>query len=196
MKKIILFSLLSLLLLTLTWLSAAESVAKDLSLGITRLHILANSNSASDQQLKLIVRDQLLKEAESKPEALTDPEITEICNRTLRENGSYDTVTVTRGKFYFPRKRYDTLTLPAGNYNAVRILIGKGVGENWWCVMYPPLCFTEKSLGKWDEDDLRALKASITPETFSLITESDRITVKPSFKLVELWQKIKEISNS
>ncbi len=190
MKKILFFAALTVLLTTLTWYTAASKIADDLNTNIVRLHILANSDGAKDQQLKLKVRDRLLEEAGKSPELLSDNQIERICHTALSENGCYDTVRVCRGNFYFPEKKYDTLTLPAGTYNAVRIIIGNGEGQNWWCVMYPPLCFTEQALGGADAQAMKTLKNTVAPETFTMITESDTITVRPTFKLVELWQKI------
>ena len=190
MKKIIFFATLTIILTTLTWFSASSKIAKDLNANIVRLHILANSDSAKDQQLKLKVRDRLLEKAGKTPELLSDGQIEFLCNNVLAENGCDDTVRIYRGTFYFPKKQYDNLTLPSGTYNAVRIVIGNGEGQNWWCIMYPPLCFTDESVSSPDEVAMDTLKHTLSPETFSMITESDHISVKPSFKLVELWQKV------
>ncbi len=191
MKNTLAFSLLAALLLVFTWVSASEDVSQDLSAGIVRLHILANSNSAEDQALKLKVRNRLLHEVRETNEQLTDSDIEKICEAEIKENGYTYTASVERGRFYFPQKSYENLTLPAGDYNAVRILIGEGKGQNWWCVMYPPLCFSENATGKLSEKEMETLKNTISPESLSMICESDSITVKPSFKLVELYNKLK-----
>ena len=196
MKKITCFAVLTVLLLVSTWMVASHDIAEDLSAGIVRLHILANSDAPKDQELKLKVRDRLLEEAGKTPTLLADSEIEKICKNVLAENGCKDSITVCRGQFYFPQKSYENLTLPAGTYQAVRILIGEGAGQNWWCVMFPPLCFTDKALGECDENAMETLKNTVAPETFSMITESDRITIKPSFKLVELWQEIRAKSEN
>ncbi len=191
MKNTLAFSLLAALLLFFTWVSASEDISQDLSDGIVRLHILANSNTTADQALKLKVRNRLLTEAKKSPKLLTDSEIQKICEAEIKENGYSYTAKIQRGHFYFPQKTYENLTLPAGTYNAVRIIIGEGSGQNWWCVMYPPLCFTESSTGKLDENALASLKNAVSPESFSMICESDTIAIKPSFKLVELWNELK-----
>lgn len=191
MKNKFAFALLAALLLTLTWVFAAEDLSKDLNSGIVRLHILANSDSAEDQALKLRVRDRLLAESGHTPELLTDGDILAFCRDEIKKAGYTYPVSVARGRFYFPQKSYENLTLPAGEYNAVRVIIGAGAGQNWWCVMYPPLCFTGESGGTMDDAALLKLRESVSAETFSMICESDSITIKPSFKLVELWQELK-----
>ena len=190
-KKTAIFAFLAAFLLTLTWAFASEDVAKELTSGIVRLHILANSDSEEDQALKLKVRDRILASSAQNPEMLTDSDIISVSQAEILENGYDYTVTIERGYFPFPQKTYQNLTLPAGTYNAVRIIIGEGRGQNWWCMMYPPLCFTGESTGVLEETALDELRRSVSPETFTMICESDTITIKPSFKLVELWQEVK-----
>ncbi len=189
MKNMFAFSLIAALLLTVSWANASEGVSQELKESIVRLHIIANSNSEEDQLLKLSVRDRLLQEAKNSKHLLTDQEILAVCKREVEKNGYSYPITISRGFFDFPQKSYDNLTLPAGKYNAVRIVIGEGKGENWWCVMYPPLCFTAETQGQLGEKELALLQGSLSPETYKLICESDRIVIKPSFKLVELWQR-------
>ncbi len=191
MKHVTLFSLLAACILVFAWGSSSEAISRDLSGGILRLHILANSNTSEDQNLKLKVRDRLLEEAKKSPKLLTDAEVEAICHDEIDKNGYNYPVSITRGRFYFPHKTYKNIALPAGNYNAVRITIGNGEGQNWWCVMYPPLCFTQSCAGLAENDALTTLEKALTPESLALITQSEAITVKPSFKLVELWNKLK-----
>ena len=148
MKNIFTFSLIAALLLTVSWANASEGVSRELKENIVRLHIIANSNTPEDQGLKLSVRDRLLKEAKNNPSLLTDEEILTVCRNEIEKQGYHYPISLQRGFFDFPQKSYDNLTLPAGNYNAVRIVIGEGLGENWWCVMYPPLCFTAETQGQ------------------------------------------------
>ena len=117
---------------------------------VLRLHILANSDSEYDQNLKLMVRDRLLdadifENAENLKEAENSareklPEIVEISEGVLRENGCYMPVSAEIEDIYFDERVYGDITMPAGNYRALRINIGRAEGHNWWCVMYPPLC--------------------------------------------------------
>ncbi len=192
MKHTALFSVLAALLLTFSWANAAEDTMADLSSGIIRLHILANSDSEADQSLKQKVRDSLLLASKENPATLTEAEILCICQAEIQKNGYDYPVTVERGRFFFPKKTYDCLTLPAGEYDAVRVKIGAAAGQNWWCVMYPPLCFSG-DMAQLDEESLQKLKSTMKGESFAVISQSETITVKPSFKLVELWQDVKSI---
>lgn len=117
-----------------------------------RLHILAASDSAEDQRLKMLVRDALLEEegallvqASDKQQALALarqalPRFEATARRTLRQAGCEDEVRAEIKNIYFETRRYDTVTLPAGRYDAVQITIGEGGGHNWWCVLFPTLC--------------------------------------------------------
>ena len=119
---------------------------------VLRLHILANSDNEEDQRLKLCVRDALLEqsgelfacadsleEAEAAAEAELH-EIERIARETLESQGSSQTVTAKIVDMHFDERFYDGLTMPAGDYKALRVELGEAEGHNWWCVMYPPLC--------------------------------------------------------
>lgn len=122
---------------------------------VIRFHVIANSDSIADQTLKLHVRDAIVKEmktryapVENKAEAvaLTEAGLNDIRNiaeQEISRQGYYYPVTVAFGQYPFPRKSYQDLTLPSGNYQAVRVIIGDGKGKNWWCVLFPPLCFLD-----------------------------------------------------
>lgn len=125
---------------------------------LIRIHVLASSNSDTDQQLKLKVKDDViryLQPALKQSDSLTEsrriilsslPQIEQTALQTLQQNGCEDTVTLQYGHFDFPVKYYGSFSLPAGNYEALRILIGEGKGRNWWCVLFPPLCFTDSNV--------------------------------------------------
>lgn len=118
-----------------------------------RLHILANSDSSEDQQLKLKVRDAVIayltpyvknvSGAQEAKEIISSHQenIVIVARKTLGENGADYPVAVQMGTFDFPVREYGSLVLPAGDYQAVRILLGQAAGQNWWCVLFPPLCF-------------------------------------------------------
>ena len=120
---------------------------------VLRLHILANSDSEEDQRLKLTVRDELLKsgildgaEDLGEAEAIAQeklPEIVELAEETLRENGCDSNVTAELADVEFDKRVYGDITMPAGTYRALRIKIGAAQGHNWWCVLYPGLCFPD-----------------------------------------------------
>lgn len=119
---------------------------------VLRLHIPANSDSAEDQQMKLRLRDHILSVYGAQLAAETDisaakeritallPEIEADCREFLRENGADYSASVQLTDMYFTTRTYEDVTLPAGNYTALRITLGSGEGQNWWCVMFPPLC--------------------------------------------------------
>lgn len=139
----------------LIW-QARQSAAVSIPNGdLIRLHVLANSDKPEDQQLKLKVRDAViaylapyLGKAESTEEARSvihsrKAEIIATAQAVVRENGAAYSVDLQEGMFEFPVKAYGDLVLPAGKYEAVRILLGDAQGKNWWCVLFPPLCFID-----------------------------------------------------
>ena len=138
---------------------------------LVRLHVLANSDSADDQRLKLIVRDEVLLAAEGAGE-IDDKllyKLQQTARKTVEREGYAYPVTVTRERCWFDTRYYETFSLPAGYYDAVRVVIGEGAGQNWWCVIYPPLC------AGVCEEDLAAIAAefSLSDEESSLIWEED-----------------------
>ena len=160
---------------------------------VLRLHILANSDSIEDQEVKLLVRDALLEQSEKlfagcetldemKARAWEEREtIRLIAQNVLEEYGSTDKVTVQLAQMEFDTRVYDEITMPGGEYSALRILIGEGEGHNWWCVMYPPLCLPAVSAD-----------AFFDPETEDFLENPQEYEVK--FKCAELWEKWHEKS--
>lgn len=124
--------------------------ASEVQREVVRLHILANSDSTADQTLKLRVRDAVTAAAADwtadTPTAARQtaraqlPQLEAVARDTLRQAGCEDEVAVEFTQMYFTTRQYGDTTLPAGMYDAVRITIGSGKGQNWWCVMYPPMC--------------------------------------------------------
>ncbi|GAA0125905.1 stage II sporulation protein R [Clostridium sp. CTA-19] len=133
---------------------------EEVSKKIIRFHVIANSDDENDQAVKLKVRDNVLKYISPKlkdsksigesREILKkeDKEILDIAQNTLKENGYNYKLQSTLSNEYFPVKTYGNITLPQGKYEAYRIIIGNGEGQNWWCVMFPPLCFVDVEQGK------------------------------------------------
>ena len=158
-----------------------------------RLHILANSDSAADQALKLKVRDAVLAlsadwqdEASTATEALTLaesrlPAIQATAQAVVTAAGYDYPVSAQVCRMYFTTRQYDTLTLPAGTYHAVRLQIGAGEGQNWWCVMYPPLCVGAAT-------DRKQATSLWSDSQQDLVKNGDRYVVK--FKVVEWAQKL------
>ena len=112
-------------------------------------------------------------------------EIKEKCEEILKTNGSNDNVDVEIGNFYFPTKYYGNISLPAGNYDALRIKIGKAQGQNWWCRLFPPLCFIDISSGYLSEEDSQILEDNLSDEEFMIIS-SNSPDIKLKFKILEL----------
>lgn len=131
---------------------------------IFRLHIIANSNSAEDQAVKLEVRDAVLEyeaenldavsAAKTREELMAHgAELLEIIEGVLRSNGFDYGAQMLVGTFPFPDREYNGVLYPAGDYDAFRVILGDGAGENWWCVMFPPLCILKSDNGKIDTDE-------------------------------------------
>lgn len=167
----------------------AATVNADLSDNMVRFHVIANSNSAKDQSLKLKVRDGVLekcrdltKDAVNKSDAekilLENSENLRLCAESIVRREGYDyKVLAEYGNTFFPRKEYGKITLPSGKYDAMRIKIGKAEGENWWCVMFPPVCITEDCTALIDEEALSYLKKHLSKEEYNLITNDSSAVV-------------------
>lgn len=180
---------LGLFLLLGVWLSSAHAA---LSGDVLRLHVLANSDSDADQALKLAVRDRVLAEAAGRLAGVSDRQEAErVLSASLEPlaragaeavaEAGYDyPVTVCLENTWFPTKEYDGFALPAGEYRALRVLIGAGEGRNWWCVVFPPLC-----LGAVSEPAQAAMEALPESERALIVGESGGYVLK--FKLLEWW---------
>lgn len=157
---------------------------------ITRLHVIANSDSAEDQALKLQVRDAVLEEAKAQGETLESSQIDDAFLARIQQAGQaeverngYDyQVKAERTNMYFTTRHYETFSLPAGYYDAVRVTIGQAAGKNWWCVMLPPLCTPSCS----EEFEQTAKDSGLEPGEIRFMTR-DGVEYAAKFKIVELW---------
>ena len=191
--------LLSLFIL-ISAISYVDAVSNNIADSVFRLHVIANSDSKEDQELKLKVRDELLsymniisKDSTSKQEAMQivnehKEEFIQIAEKVIKENGYNYTVNVQVGKADFPTKYYGDITLPAGTYDALKVQIGEAKGQNWWCVMFPPLCFVDVSTGIVPDNSKQELKQSLDNEEYDLISKTDNNEISFKFKIVELFQ--------
>jgi len=187
-------SLIIAIIVTLFVTTGAAKSQKVLSDKLVRLHVVANSDTEADQALKLKVRDAVLSTLEKPLRGITDAKTAQSVityNFDTIESAATDAiqaagydygVTVCLGVEDFPTREYETFSLPAGQYNALRVVIGDGVGKNWWCVVFPPLC-TELA------EPAEAV-ALLDEEEIKLITEQEGYVVR--FKCIELLAAVKE----
>ena len=211
MKKFINYSRICLILIFLLFIyiifcaqSYSNAVSSELSNSVFRLHVLANSDTIEDQNLKYKVRDNLVAymntlciNTKSKTEAIKlakdhQLDFYNIAKQTILDSGySYD-VNVKIGNFDFPTKKYGDISFPAGNYDALRVEIGKAEGQNWWCVMFPPLCFVDMTSCIVPDESKENLETALpSEEEYILISDNKTSDIKFKFKLVELFQNVK-----
>ena len=165
---------------------------------IIRLHVLANSDEQYDQDLKLQVRDKVLAEATALLEESADmqdartrlenalPQLEQTARQEIAAQGYDYTVSARLENTEFPLKEYDGFALPAGEYLALRVLIGKAEGQNWWCVVYPPLCTAAAA-----DMEETAMSAGLGKGDLSLITEENTGYVL-KFLSLELWESLRQ----
>lgn len=200
---IIAISFICALLLTFIMLKGvkaySDKIVNNISQEVFRLHVVANSNSEADQALKLKIRDAILNEmnpelSKSKSKEETQfilcnniPRIKKCALETIKKEGFDYSIKTNIGNEYFPEKHYGDICLPAGNYDSLKISVGKGEGKNWWCVMYPPLCFVDGGC-IIKEADKSTLKENLSADDYRLITESNSVPIKIKFKIIEMFQ--------
>ena len=175
----------------------SQNRQQQLAQKLIRLHVVANSDTAEDQRVKLLVRDAVLWAAADALEEETDPEealqnglpaIEQAANETLSRLGSGDTAKVSLRRELFPTRDYETFRLPAGVYRTLRVTIGTGEGHNWWCVVFPALCLPANA------EDFEAVceAAGFTEGEISVLTEETG-EIEVEFKTLELLGKLKKI---
>ena len=197
-RKSILMAICAMIICTALYGYRVQTEQRQIADRLVRLHIVANSDTAQDQDLKLQVRDALLPEISAltarcgnrkEAEAVLQqhlPELTALAQRVLRQSGSEQTVTARLSTELFPRREYETFSLPAGSYRTLRITLGEGQGHNWWCVAFPALCTLSASQ---QEEALEA--ANFTRAQRDLLTGED-MTVELKFKSLELWKQLRQ----
>ncbi len=183
-------------------LSYVNAVSEDLSNSVFRLHVIANSDNAEDQELKYKVRDSVLEymneissDCSSKEEVISlaydyQNEFKKIAENVIKDNGYNYDVNIRIGNFEFPTKTYGDISFPAGNYDALRIEIGEAKGQNWWCVMFPPLCFVDVTSGVVPDESKEVIKDNLNEEEYNLISDNESYDVKFKFSLIEFFKGI------
>lgn len=180
------------------------SVQEDLANQVLRFHVLANSDSDIDQSNKLLVRDAVMQEVSSyikdcqtKTEVIAALEphletLADTAQRVLLEQGAQNTVSVKLENTFFPTKTYAGLTFPCGYYDALRIEIGAAQGHNWWCVMFPRLCFADLYWGYIPEESVNELSENLAPTTYESLITGKNTEAKPNivfrFRFLEWFQ--------
>ncbi|MBE6920123.1 MAG: stage II sporulation protein R [Ruminococcaceae bacterium] len=199
MKKFAKFVSTLLLVVVAFYLGSVSSDKRLLSENLIRLHVVADSNSAEDQAIKLQVRDAITAKLETVMEDFPDletakaylqahlPELEKIANDTLAAAGNSCQAVVTLAKEAFPTREYDTFTLPAGIYESLRVTIGSGEGKNWWCVVFPSLCASATTEGFEDT----AVSAGFSDRVTGTLTGKQEYCVRffllDCFGWVENW---------
>ncbi|QAA31415.1 stage II sporulation protein R [Clostridium manihotivorum] len=181
-------------------------VSNDIKDKLIRFHVIANSDDKKDQELKLKVRDEILnyispklKDSKSIDESRkilkeNDEKIKQIAAKVIKDNGYRYSVTSTLDHENFPVKTYGNITLPQGDYEAYRVIIGEGKGQNWWCVMFPPLCFIDITKGQVSYDQTeKQMKRVLTDKEYEEVNNQkskDKDKIIFTFKVKEMFDNI------
>lgn len=180
---------------------ADTSIQEGIASKVLRFHVIANSDSEEDQNLKLTVKEALVNNLTPQLKDINDinevkaivteqlDTIRTIAENIIRQQGYDYSVTVSLEKCYFPLKIYGNYAFPPGYYEALRVRIGNAEGRNWWCVMFPPLCFVDETYSIVDENSKEKLLTLLSDEEYDSLI-SGKTPVKVKFKLVE---KIKDL---
>lgn len=195
----LLFVLLFVILLLVTvWPLQGDAEIYD---KVIRLHVLANSDSEEDQALKLQVRDavlscstELLSDCRTRQEAISaikeNLDTLELTAASVVNEAGYNyNVKVELGEEEYPTKNYESFCFPSGSYVSLRVLIGDAEGQNWWCVLFPPLC-TSAAIDKSSAEDA-FISVGLTDEQYKIITETDDTVYEVRFKILETIEQAK-----
>jgi len=180
--------------------SYSMRVQDALAENVIRLHVVANSDSENDQQLKLKVRDEVikyledeLKGCESKEDSLEIIEsrlesIESVAEGAAFKEGFHYDISASLSREVFPLREYGDVRMPTGDYDALKISIGDAEGHNWWCVVYPPLCFVDIAQGGMMDGNGREVALG---ENADVLIRSGEVVPEFKFKIVEIWQQWK-----
>jgi stage II sporulation protein R len=175
-----------------------ENLQEGIASELIRFHVVANSDSAKDQVLKLEIKQALTDALRPKLSNVRDitearavlknnlPEMVTISEDIIKENGFTYKAAATMERGYFPLKVYGDLTLPPGEYEAVRVELGEAKGQNWWCVMFPPLCFVDSTYSVVPDSSKEELKYMLTDEEYKAVFSKKDTKIKVKFKLLSL----------
>lgn len=165
---------------------------------VLRLHVVASSDSAADQALKYQVRDAVLDASEAlftgaitRDEAIRRAEgnmdiLLDAAREAVSAAGRTDSVRIELGEEVYPTKSYELCCFPSGSYASLRVIIGEGQGQNWWCVLFPPMCLSAASAESAEE---AFIAVGFTADQYRLITETDRPAYRARFRLLEVIEE-------
>ncbi|EPY2275663.1 stage II sporulation protein R [Clostridium sporogenes] len=210
MKRILVFMLSIIVIFFIAFNSfnlvygSTSSEQKNISNKIIRFHVLANSDSIEDQSLKLKIKDEIIKYMMPKLDKSNsidesrkilkenDKEIKKIAENIINKNGYKYSVNTYLGQEQFPIKTYGNITLPQGQYEAYKIVIGNGKGQNWWCVMFPPLCFVDVTKGEVSTKETEQKMKKVLKEEELKSINNSKNSYEIKFKVVEEINKLKK----
>ena len=176
----------------------AKEMQEDIAKEVIRLHVVANSDLEMDQTLKLEVKEEIvkmlrhkMKKSDSVEEAAKIvqaqiPEVEKCAEEYIRKKGFDYPVNATLENCFFPVKQYGDMVFPAGNYNALNVRIGEASGKNWWCILYPTLCFVDSTYQTVPDESKEKLKESLTDEEYDMLLEGGE-NVEYGFWLLDFF---------
>lgn len=195
-KKIFIILLLFSLYFIFSSITYSYSISNDLEKNLFRLHIVANSDSDEDQNLKLYVRDIVVNYLKSnnfntKNDLINflnthQSELSQIIQSAIYQKGYSYNFSIEIGNSFFPQKKYENIILPSGYYDGLKIKIGNAEGKNWWCVLFPPMCLINNSSCKLTEESELILENSLSPES-NLVVSSNTQNYKFKFKIIDFF---------
>ncbi len=198
--------ILAILLLIGGYKEYSQELQKGIAEELIRFHVIANSDSKEDQELKLEVKDVITKETESLLEGVSSVDearlilsdklklMENLADETISQNGFTYKANATLENNYFPLKVYGDIALPPGEYESVRIELGNASGENWWCIMFPPLCFVDSTYSVVPDSSKDQLQDVLTEEEYDeILIEDDELIVKPKFKILTFLNDFLEL---
>lgn len=198
-KKLLIIFVLFLLYFIFNSISYSFSISHDLESNLFRLHIIANSDSEEDQNLKLFVRDNVINylknyQFSNKNELITflktqEKELNQVIQSAINQKGYNYNFTIEIGNSFFPQKKYENIILPSGYYDGLKIKIGKAEGKNWWCVLFPPMCLINESTCELPKESELILENSLSEECNSIVS-SDTQKYKFKFKIVDFFNNL------
>ena len=196
-KRLTFIFFLLIVFIVVSAISYVSAVSENISNSVFRLHVIANSDSEEDQNLKYIVRDKLLEYMNTITSGITskdtaieiakahEKDFYNIAKKTIEENGYTYDVKIEIGNSYFPTKYYGDISFPAGFYDSLKVEIGNASGQNWWCVMFPPLCYVDMSTGIVPDESKQTMKETLADEEYAIISDTTSKDICFKFKLIE-----------